>query len=1258
MLRLEKLEIYGFKSFPDRTTILFGDGITAVVGPNGCGKSNIVDAISWVLGEQSAKSLRGSRMEDVIFNGARDRKPMGMAEVLLTLVATQDIEAREQEEEDESRHEQALESATQADLRSRALVAADDEPQPKSKAHGAAKRRGRPRIVLSAGERITVGRRLYRTGDSEYLINGRPCLLRDIQDLFAGTGLGGAHYAILEQGRIEQILSSKPLDRRAIIEEAAGITKFKSRKRAAELKLESAKQNLSRINDIIGEVERQLNSLKRQAAKAERYRKLREEMRSLMKMIFTADYHRLSAAAEQLERDLEQAQESERQLGALLAERESEHRAVSSEARAAEDRLVALKERAAALELEADRARNLRQFNEQQIGQLRERIQQLEREQESLAERLKLIEAERERRRIELKSLEEEVASERTTLLEREAEYQSSLSELQQMESTIEQLRQKMLTEIANLERLRNLRSNLEDSLRRLELRGSSLQAELARAEARLKEAEQECARAEEEARSGREQLEQIAGQMVGLSAELEAARGRRSQLESQLSSVRAELDQRRFRLASLEDLHAHRAYHSEAVRQLLSPERARRINAMGVLSDFVHVEPQYERLVESFFERELECILVPTIDDALAGMEFIKSEGLGRGAFLIVGLHGAEGKEGAELSGQTEPSDAPEGEAAAPRFQLEPLRAVDLLGLRPEIKAVFERAFPEKCSAAVVPDIEAALQLSIENSGRIYVTTSGEQVVGGRLIVSAAPEAQAGASELALKREIRSLRAQIEELSGSEEELAQKLARAEAHLEEIEREAAQLDAALREREKSVAAAGSRLEGLLRDLERARQHASVVESEIEQNQIERQELRSRIEGLTAEISSAEASFNMTKRALEEGAEAISKMRSAIEERSSQLASARAEAAARAERLKAALSEAKRLDSEADELRARLNQNAAEIYQGRGKIEQLLGSLQECAPEQLALEGMRLQGEIESAAAELGSLRARADQLDAELGRLRNAAAAARDRRSELEVERARLESEAEHLARSCFSELAMRLEDVITSLQLGTSAEPPDLDAARARLDQLRIKLADMGPVNMMALEELEETEARFKFLSEQRRDILESIRMTEEALSEINRRSRERFRRAFEQINENFQSMFAELFGGGRAQMVLVDEDDPLESGVDLIVQPPGKRLQNALLLSGGEKAMTAIALLLAIFQYRPSPFCVLDEVDAPLDEVNVARFAEKISEMSRQTQFLIITHNKGTMEAARALYGVTMEEPGVSKLASVRLE
>ncbi|MEK6299209.1 MAG: AAA family ATPase [Acidobacteriota bacterium] len=1400
MFRLEKLEIIGFKSFADRTTLVFGEGITGVVGPNGCGKSNIAEAISWVLGEQSAKNLRGGKMEDVIFNGTRDRKPTGLAEVLLTMVAIEDIAARDAQEpdgDDELEFDEALSSAQRAADAARSLVeelappeeetaelpeataseagetteplaqpddvdcalsdqagatepATDDqsaevrgdsslsqlEVEPVAGETDAQtdreekKKRRSPRppkrrtIAISAGERVTVGRRLYRTGDSDYLMNGRPCLLRDVQDLFAGTGLGGAHYAIIEQGRIGQILSSKPLDRRGLIEEAAGITKFKSRKRATELKLDSAKLNLTRLNDIISEVERQVNSLKRQAQKARRYRRLREEMRSLMKVVFTADHYRLSEANERVARELQEAGRNQTELDTQLTERETEHRGVSGHARSAEDQLAGLREQAAALELEADRARNRRAFEEQQIKELGARIEELNRDQQAFDSRLELLDEEAKRRGESLSALETELAAAQAGLLTCDGEYQEELSRLRAAEVEIEAMRQRMVWEIGATERLRNLGASVQDSFKRLELRQTTLQAEFERATARRDEAATEHSRVQSESDDGRRRLDELTARIAERAAEVITLRDQRAALRAELEKTQAERVAAQHRLASLEDLDRHRAYYTDAVQQVLSPEQATRINALGTLADFVEVDKPYEALVESLFGRELQSVLVPTIDDALAGVDYIKSEELGRGAFLVVGLHGGEedasdsdgrpDDEGREPSddSRTEWSQQPVFEvddrgrvfdsASEPvpmQFHLEVLRAIDLLGLRPEIKNVVEHAFPEKCGAAVVPDLEAALHLSIENQSRIYVTSDGEMVVNGRLIVTGAQAGQRGTSLLGLKREIKELRIQSETLGLEQERLSGEMDDAERKLAGMEGEAAALDGELREHEKTAAARSSQLEGLARDLERAEQHVRVVGLELEQTADERREQETRDEQIAAELAAAEASRLSVQASLAESQLSLSEMRAGAEQISERLSSARASAAALGERLQAARAEMRRIESETEELNSRINRNRLEMYESHGRIEELTVSQTEAAGALARFEAERasLDESIDAASKELQTARARTDELETMLSEMRQAVSAAHDRRSQFEIERARIESEAEHLARTCLSELAMSLEDVVTSVEISgqwpegggqrsevgdqksevgsqvpdhlaeTDGEQTDLtsdlrpltsDSARSRLDELRRKIDEIGPVNMMALEELEESEQRFKFLSEQRRDILDSIRMTEEALTEIRRRSRERFRHAFAHINENFQRMFVELFGGGRGEMILIDQDDVLESGIDLIAQPPGKRLQNVLLLSGGEKAMAAIALVLAIFQYRPSPFCILDEVDAPLDEVNVGRFSDKVIEMSRDTQFLVITHNKRTMEAARALYGVTMQEPGVSKLVSVKFE
>ncbi|HET9532785.1 MAG TPA: hypothetical protein VFQ92_20690, partial [Blastocatellia bacterium] len=847
--------------------------------------------------------------------------------------------------------------------------------------------------------------------------------------------------------------------------------------------LESARQNLLRLNDIISEVERQVNSLKRQAQKARRFRRLREEMRGLQKTVFTADYYRLSEAAERNAEELKQAEAKQSELDLLVSDREAEHKARSTEARAAEDHLAALREQAAAIELETDRARNRRSFDEQQIKELSARIQEIERDQKDLESRLSLLDAEADRRATDLNALESELSTEQADLLEREAHYQAETVRLREAEGGIEQLRQRMLAEIGVTERLRNLSVSLEDALRRIKLKQSNLASEMERATARLDEATNEYARVGGEVEGNRARLADLAQSISEHTAALSSLRAEVVELRSQLEASHTERTAAEHRLASLEDLDAHHAYYSDAVQHVLSPEQAARINALGTLADYVEVETQYERLIESLFGRELQCVLVPTIDDALTGVESLKAEGLGRGAFLVVGLHGGEddpSDEERRFEGDKQEHDNEEDPLAsdeavatgeyfsadthphsdlmaksfypvhdpsfeegqqeiAQRFTLDVLRAIDLLGLRREIKSVVERAFPDKCAAAVVPDIEAALQLSIENPSRVYVTMDGEQVVNGRLIMTGVHSAQKGTSLLALKREIKQLRVQTGVLIDEEQRRAFELADAQKRLEETEARTASLDQQLRQNEREAAARGSEMEGLARDLERATQHVRVVEAEMEQTAEERRELELRIEQLSADLEAAETSQKEVQSSLAAAQSAYREMRARAEQFSEQLSAARASVAARAERLQAARGETRRIAHEAEELSARINRNRLELYESHNRIEQLSTSQSEgeAATARFESASAALAEQIDEAVRSLAQAREQADELETLLARLRQEASSAHDRRGQIEVERARIESEAEHLSRTCYAELAQPLEEVVASVELG-----------------------------------------------------------------------------------------------------------------------------------------------------------------------------------------------------------------------------
>ena len=1265
MLKIDKLQITGFKSFADPTEIVLGEGITAIVGPNGCGKSNVSDAISWVLGEQSAKSLRGSKMEDVIFNGTRDRKPVGMAEVILTLQAVEDVTPQTEVDDIEVPEEHELVIPGESETAEGAEAAA-----PRPVRHRRVVKAAGP--LLAAGERVTVGRRLYRSGESDYFMNGRSCRLRDIHDLFAGTGLGGYHYAIVEQGRIGQILSSKPQDRRALIEEAAGITKFKLRKRAAELRLESSRQNLYRLNDIVSEVERQIASLKRQAAKARRYRRLRDEMRGLLRDVFAADWERLEAELDRLDRLSKRARGEHESLMTALGERDAEHRDVVHRAREAEEELARVRERASALDLEADRARNRHLFLQEQLAGTMLRREEIERERDAVGERLGLIAAERARKTEEHAALSSETDAEAAHLAEREASYQSKLRALDERERGLEALRQKLVAEVARSERLRNQQHQLEETERRLGLDGARLEREAQQAAARREEAEGHLADLADELQMTEAKLAELREAIVERVEALDAARTRAGDAARRLAELQEQRSARAHRLASLEDLDTRHAYYSDAVQQVLSLEQTQ-FNALGTLADYAEVEPEYERALESLFGRELQSVLVPGIDDALSGVGYLVSSGAGRAAFLVVGTGG----------GEEDARNASPTSRGASLLDPGPHPALALLRLPAEIERAVARAYPEKARALVVASLEEALERSraAEGEPRIFVTLAGEQVVNGRVVVGGAATAQ-GAHLLGLKREIKELKADLErivwEVGSAEAEVA------EAHraVAELEAESGQLDSTLRADEKTAIERSMRQRQLEADFERAEQHIRVVDSERRRLAEEVEELRVRRESVAAELASAVEDRERVEGQLAEAQAGLAELRGAVEAEGQTLAEARAAAAARQERRRAAAAELRRLADEEADLTARRDRGQVEAAEAEARIGQLTATIAETEgqSEQYSAERAGMDAALATAMQALTAARDRVDALEAEIVEMRERLEAARARGSAYEIERARLLSDAEHVRRDAVSEFSQSIEEVVEAARearvAGPQAAAPDdedeeveasedddiplpadpAEATRARLDQIRRTLDQLGAVNMMALEELEEAQQRFEFMTTQRKDVLDSIEATEDALAEIKRRSRQRFRDAFAEINRNFGDMFQELFGGGRGEMVLLDEEDLLETGIDIIAQPPGKRLQNVLLLSGGEKAMTAIALVLAIFKYKPSPFCILDEVDAPLDEVNVGRFSDHIIEMSRTTQFLVITHSKRTMEAARALYGVTMEEPGVSKLVSVR--
>jgi len=1293
MFKLKRLEITGFKSFADYTQILFtGDGITAIVGPNGCGKSNVADAIAWVLGEQRVKHLRGGAMQDVIFQGSRNRQPSGMAEVVMHMVRDEVIEHEPDIEDIDSTLEEidnqvidldalipeqpvseAAESitadfgpveceilATEGSGGEDAVDAGGVIPASAKVSHKRHWRRRNLALEFAPGEAVSVTRRLYRSGESEYLLNDRPCRLRDIQDLFSGTGLAGGHYAIIEQGRIGQILSAKPMDRRTIIEEAAGITKFRVRQRAAEARLESARSNLSRISDIISEIDRQVNSLRRQAAKARRYGVFREELRELLRHVFVAEDRKLTRLLEETEVKLHEASAMERSVAEELAQREDDARSATQAARQTEDDLAA--ERAAAAEavLRRDRQARERAYQEEQVVAFEKRNSEVSAEIEALSERLILIEAECKRLQEDDGRLRSEADESAAGLRTAEESYAEKLSIALRAETEIENARAELLKHTAVAERLREIARQLEGTLERLAVQAEGLAREGERAAVQHADARAEADAFRKEIDSARQHISTLAVERERAVDAVVQGHEAVSDTEAELTRVRDEYSRTRHRLESLKELDDRRAYYSSAVQLMFSEESTPRdFHFIGTLADALNVEAKWERAVEGVLGSSLQSIVVPTPDDAARAAQWLRENNGGRASFLVAGLHGGSDESNGQLNALA--SRVEERPALSISFANEvipeDLRISDLLGAPRELLSVLQRTMPGKINARLAANLDEAMTRSLA-TGEVFVTLNGDWVASGQFVSAGDARAlEEGAGLLAFKRELRELEARAEVLSLETTSAEESAKQARARLVGLEDAVVLLNEAIGREERESMAREVTATGLAHEIERAERHLRVVADDAGRVEQERVEVERRRTAAITDAEEAEAARIAATETVSNVTLLLADARRQAEIESDGLAIQRVAAAAAAERRRSTASELRRMEAEYAEVASRVERHRLELVEMTERIATLRESIAdlEYKASTVVEEREKEEQEIAALTTRLEEARRHADALATQLSDLNKHAAEVRDARAGIEVQRAEAQARLSFVRENCAAELNQSLEDLAREQPIDDEF---DLGAAQSRVEELRSRIEGFGAVNMMALEELSENESRLLFLTTQRQDIVDSISSTDEALREIKRRSRERFRHAFEQINKNFSELFQELFGGGKGEMSLIEADDVLESGIDVIAQPPGKRLQNVLLLSGGEKAMAALALVLGIFHYRPSPFCLLDEVDAPLDEANVGRFTDKVVQMSANTQFIVITHNKRTMEMARALYGVTMEEVGVSKLVSVKFE
>ena len=1173
MMRLDQVEIVGFKSFCDRQELTFKGGVTGIVGPNGCGKSNISDAISWVLGEQSAKSLRGGAMSDVIFAGTTARQPVGMAEVNLKLTG---INGRSTDGRDE----------------------------------------------------CTISRRLYRNGESEYLMNGSTCRLKDIHELFMDTGLGSKAYSFIEQGKIGQILSNKPTDRRALIEEAAGVTKYRARRRQTQLKLDATQQNLLRVNDIVTEVEKQLESLKRQASKARRRMALAEEQTGLERIVYGRTFTRLQtdsqALAERAKVELERAERIDATITTAETELETGRLLVMEQEKA----LEVIRAEHAELTLKANKFETHSTYCKDQARDALVRSQAALQEGEDLKARLAPLGEGLKQHEADVALFASQRAESEATLQGIDALLDLAVAALRSVEADMEAARSTQLSALTRISALGSARSAAHERVERAQATLSKLRTEfdeVSRERERVEASLGETTKRRDEGEAGK----------AGLEKQLEAARQERAEAETErgdlgreLDTLHRERDQLSGRRASLEELVATHGAFDAGVRALLDDRATSGVQ--GVLADAIEVAPEHEKAVEGFLGDILQALVVPSAETARQGVARLAESGEGRASFLILG----------RPAGAVAPLAAPNDGRVLGR-----LTELYRVGLSDgeSIKAGL-------CDALVVRKLEDALALS-ETLDAPFVTLDGEVVRGAWV-----EGGRGGRGLLAPRREVKELKERevaiderLHHLKTRDGEVA---ARIEAALLEIKR----TEDAIHDAEKALLSLDHEKTALDDELVRADRKLQVIDVELKQADGERAAGEIRIGEIDKELQAAEDERVQTATLLSNLGQSLVAARNHSEDKQAVSAEARTTLAGLVEKEAATQKMKERFTAEYQDLESRIEnaQTRSRELEERAKAleverQEALKSLEETLTERGRVTAT-VAGEEERLRAARGEIDTREEALKAH----RKERDGIKDALNEIEVSRARAASDLDHLGREAHAAIGQTAAEAAQTLTEEDHGR--DLETVRQELAEVKEKIDRIGPVNPLAVQEAQENEERFVFMTSQRQDLLDSIRELEEAIRQIDTESRSRFEEAFHIINANFQETFKQLFGGGSAGLALVDNEDILEAGIDIMAMPPGKKLQNVLLLSGGEKAMTAIALLFAIFKYKPSPFCILDEVDAPLDDANIGRFVKMLDTIRGNTQFIIITHSRKTMQIADNLYGVTMEEPGVSKLVSVK--
>ncbi len=1227
-MRIKKLDIVGFKSFKDRTVIQFDAGITGIVGPNGCGKSNIVDALVWVMGEMSAKHLRGSSMEDVIFAGAEGYAPMGMAEVSLTL------------ENDGGAFPAQYQRFSE----------------------------------------ISVTRRLHRNGESEYLVNREPARLRDIQEIFMDTGAGSKGFSIIEQGAIGKIVTSKPEDRRTLIEEAAGITKFKVRKRESQRKLESTDANLVRLQDIIGEQKRQLDSLERQAQRAERYRKLKTELQEKELWLNSKNYS-------QIFEELSAAE-------TLFASSRDEEALHSGGLNELELLVQSLRLQTSENEMRVqDKAREYQELNnkvqstESQIRELNFAIETARRSNEMTGSILSQYSMRQENLRNEKEKVEENLATAREESLSLESDYQTKNTEFTGIQNRVGEADRELT------DRRREMLATTA-AVTHLEAREQSMQSKVADENSRLASAQEmlsELTLKRGEFESRRNQLfrqleaerqiqldvvrdvETIADNVKTLRAQVEERRLDNERLKDDLNQTAS-------RLYGLEDLQSNFEGFEDGVKNILLWQRSRGVaEGFRPLAEVVEVPQKYEMAMEAALGNRLQVLLSKEDSEAVEAIQHLKQGRIGRSSFAVsaggratrnssasgdYGNTSDSFTSGAEVASQHSSqggySASSDGMQTVETTQLQPIRAEEgfdaflseVVAIRDDDRAMAQRFFQ---NVVVVQSLDQAIHLHRRYTGFTFVTLDGDTVTSDGIVTGGSTDS-ADSGVLRRRREIKELSLKREELAGKMQLSTLSVRKSEEQLEGVQE---QLELA----KKTSVEKEIRIAEMRKDLERAEMEFNNANGAVEKERREHDRLALSVQTINETMGAIQSELVDKRTAkleldatVERLTQELADIRAGIDEKNRAVTDLRIKSSARRQEVEGLERQLLLVSTSLEDLESQLSQmneeserNTTTLTSSQIAVEGLQSDLTRLIhttkEAELAVSAERNKYETEQS-----ETRAKEEELNSKHSRIH----ALRSTLNEAQLKTEQLRLRETYLVEQTMEKYQVSLRENASQY----SAQEGDAIAIAAEVEELKDKVKRIGEVNLAAIQEYDDLIGRYNFLTQQHQDLIDAKEHLRKVIDRINRICSRRFKETFELVNERFTKVFPVLFGGGEARLVFIESPDGDDPGIDIISRPPGKKMQSVSLLSGGEKALTAVSLIFSIFLVKPSPFCLLDEVDAPLDDANVYRFNDLVREMAKRSQIIVVTHNKHTMKVNKKLYGVTMQEKGVSKMVSVSLE